>query len=55
MTEKHLSDGFEHLRESIDDLRMSLYRVMAVLLLSMPVGLSYENWVFLHRLKGDWE
>ena len=55
MTEKQLSDGFDDLRESINDLRMSLYVFMADLILAMPVGLPYKYWVFLHQLKGDWE
>ncbi len=55
MTEKQLSNGFDHLRESIDELRMGLCVFMAKWLLAMPVGLPYEDWVFLHRLKGDYE
>ena len=55
MTTKHLSDGFDHLRESIYDLRMSLCVLMAEWILAMPIGLSYENWVLLHQIKGDWE
>ena len=55
MTAKELSDGFDHLRESFDDLRMSLCVFIADWILTMPIGLPYEDWVLLHQLKGDWE
>ena len=55
MTEKHLSDGFDHLKESIDDLRMSLCIFMADWILAMPVGLPYDDWVLLHQIKGDYK
>lgn len=55
MKEKQLSDGFDHLKESIDDLRMSLCIFMADWILAMPVGLPYDDWVLLHQIKGDYK
>lgn len=56
MTDKQLnSNVFEDLTKGIHDLRMSLCIFMAEWILAMPIGLSYENWVLLHQIKGDWE
>ena len=55
MTEKDLSDGFDHIRDSINELRLSLCKFMADLILAMPIGLSYDDWVKLHLIKGDWK
>ena len=55
MTEKDLSDGFDHIRESINDLQESLCLFMVDWILGMPIGLSYEYWKKLHQIKGDWE
>lgn len=55
MNEIELYDGFYHLRESLDDLRMSLCVFIADWILGMPIGLPYDDWVILHQLKGDWE
>jgi len=55
MAVKQLSDGFDNVMGSINDLRMSLCVFIADLILAMPVGLPYKYWVFLHQIKGDWE
>ncbi len=55
MTEKDLSDGFDHIRDNINELQLSLCKFMADLILEMPIGLNYDDWRKLHLMKGDWE
>ena len=55
MTEKDLSDGFDHIRDNLNELQLSLCKFMADLILAMPIGLPYDDWVKLHLIKGDYE
>ena len=48
-------EQYEHHREMCTEIQMELDKGLAGILLTFPIGISYDSWVFLHKVKGDWE
>lgn len=46
---------YELYNESCCEIKMEFNKGMASFLLKLPRGLSYESWVQLHKIKGDYE
>lgn len=44
----------EKMKEQIFKVEVSLARVFARIILAYPIRISYENWMYLHIIKGDW-
>lgn len=48
-------EQYEHHHQVMVELQGELDKGLAGLLLTFPFPISYKNWVFLHKVKGDWE
>ena len=42
-------------REELKKMQWEMDKGLAGLLLAFPIRINYENWVFLHKIKGDYE
>ena len=51
MTEKEM---YEAHNRYITELRQEMNSNLASFLLTLPIGMSYELWEYLHKFKGDW-
>ena len=45
---------YEKQREWTTEIKLEMDKGIASFLLTLPVGMSYELWVHLHKVKGDW-
>lgn len=57
MTEKQLSSAiiqFAEYTKECSKYVTELNRATATVLLKIPIGVNYEFWCCLHKMKGDW-